>query len=141
EHRLVWPDCIVLEHHAHGPALGRHDGRGRGQDRPVDADGAGVGGKIAGDEAQRRRLPAAARAEEGHEAVVGDVERKIVYGGGCAACEAFREMLDLDRGHGAQSAARGAGPRPKRWASQIAAPMITMLTMARAETGSTLPVS
>jgi hypothetical protein len=76
--RLVWPDGVVLEDHAHAACLGRdHAGR-RGEQPVVDMDRAGIGRDIARDQPQRRRLAAAGRAEQRDELIVLDLEVEIL---------------------------------------------------------------
>src|SRR5262249_21257721 len=143
EYGLVRPHRIVLEHHAHAARLRRDDRAGRGQHLAVDLDGALVGHDVARDQAQGRGLAAAGRAEQGHEGIVGDVEIEIGDSGEArvAGAEALRQSADRDPGHayiptGAASPRAARRPPPSWFASQIATPMMTMLTMASAATGS-----
>jgi hypothetical protein len=114
-------------------------------DEPVaDADRAGIGRQIAGDQPQRRRLAAARRAEQGHELVIPDVQIEIGDGShlGLLAI-VLGQLFDAYARHQAVTPARSTSRLVplRRLAIQIAAPMIAMLTIASAETGSTSPVS
>ena len=91
---------VLLEDHVHRAAV-----RGHGRDvAPLEHDAALVGHLEAGDHAQRRRLPAAARSEQGEELALADRERDALDGSDPA--EALADVLERDRdpsvsGHGA----------------------------------------
>ena len=73
-HALVRPHRIALEHHPHVAPLGWHHAGRRGERDRADPDGALVGRHEPGDQAEERRLAAAARAQQRHELVVLDVQ-------------------------------------------------------------------
>ena len=145
EHRLVRPHGIVLEHHAHAALLRRHHLLARRDQAAVGVDGAGVGRHEAGDQPERRGLAAAARPEQGHELVVGDVEREVAdCGEARIPAVALGQAAYADPSHQADAPARTApspaGRAARPVASQLATSrarlMMAMLTMASAATGS-----
>ena len=96
--RHVGEQRVLLEDHVHGASVRQHV-------RDVVAvqqHAAGVGALEARDHAERRRLPAAAGAEQREELAVADLERDVVDGG--VAAEALADALEDDgvaavRGH------------------------------------------
>src|SRR5262249_38017207 len=77
----------------------------------VDACLTGVGGEHAGEDAERRRLAGAVRAEETRDLAARDVQRDAVDGG--APAEALGELPRLDQATAARAGAvvAGAGRR------------------------------
>jgi hypothetical protein len=108
EHGLVRPYRVVLEHHAHTAGVRRHHLARRREEPSVHHDGAGVGHDIAGDQSQRGRLAAAARAQQGDELVVLDVEVEIGHSRhiGIVRAEMLRQPLDGDARHYATAPSR-----------------------------------
>ena len=87
-HGQVRPQRQVLEDESDAALAGRHQSAAGFRDqRAVDGDGAGIRHLEAGDEAQQRRLAAAARAEDYRGSARSDVERHVrrVPGGNPAA--------------------------------------------------------
>ena len=112
-HRLVRPDRVVLEHHAHPAPLRRDDGRPsrRRSGRPPGwLPASGV--RKPGDEPEERGLAAAARAEQRHELAVADLEAQVAHGRH-ARRTASITPLDRDAGH-ASAPSRISAPRPRR---------------------------
>ena len=120
-------------------------------------DGAVVRRHESGDQTQQRGLAAAARAEQGHELAVADLQAQVADGGrrspkrlvtrsiampAIRPCS-VRATASALTGHAgvARTGALGARPRPRRVARAMAAVMMTMVTMASAATGSSAPVS
>ncbi len=106
----VRPDRVVLEHHAHLAPLGRDRGLGRGEQRPGDPDLAGVGHEEAREQAQRRGLAAAGRAEQRHELLLLDREAHVLED--LLAAEALAQPLDDDVRHCALLGHRDVGRDP-----------------------------
>jgi hypothetical protein len=79
-HGQVREERIVLEDHADAATLGRHPGAVAGDGRVLEPDLAGVRVLEAGDQAQQRRLAAAARAEERDDLALLDAEVGGVHG-------------------------------------------------------------
>ncbi len=97
KHRHVRPDRIALEHHADIAFVRCNEGGriGRRHDAAADRDRAAVGALQAGETTQRRRLAAAARAEQREE---------------LAGLHAKRHAVD--RGNARLSVARSASRDP-----------------------------
>ena len=76
--RHVRPQRVALEDHRHVALLGRQRARRRGDDALAHADLAGGRLDEAGDEAQRRGLAAAGRAQQAHQAAMLDRQRHII---------------------------------------------------------------
>ena len=138
-HRLVRPDRVRLEEHAHPAALGRH-GLARRREAPVaEPDLPGVGGEEARDEAEGRGLPAAGGAEERHELPVADLEREIPDGGDVLAVP-LGERQQADPGHAAGQVWRKRRPR-NRCATATRASVSPSSRIPRADTASQRPSS
>src|SRR5215475_15573273 len=104
-------------------------------------DGAVVGHDIAGDEPQRRGLAASAGAKQRNELIVLDLEIEVRHRRdiGVARAEMLRQPFDRDACHYPIAPWRPRAPTsppPTLLAMKMAMPMITMLTMASAATGS-----
>src|SRR5262249_12268407 len=144
--RLVGPDGIILEDHPHPTSLRWHGRGGRRERAPAHTDHARVRSHEASQHPQQRGLPATARAEQGDGLTLGDVEAKVADGG--RGTEALGHAFDLDAGRQPATPPRSTAaippvlalPPPKRVARTIAVVMITIVTMARAATGSSAPV-
>ena len=95
----VREERVVLEDHPDPPALGGDRAAGPLDLLAADLDRARVGALEAGDQPQRRRLAAAAGAEQGADRPLGDVEVEAVDGDDVA--ERFAQA--------AQAQARGSG--------------------------------
>jgi hypothetical protein len=78
-HRQVREERVVLEDHAHASRLGR-DPYASGHLAVADDDRPTVGTLEAGDEAEKRRLPATGRAQKSHDLAASDAERRLVDG-------------------------------------------------------------
>ena len=99
-HGLVRPHRVVLEHHAHAALIRRHHAAGRRQKAAVDVDGAGVRHDIAGDQAQRRGLAAARRAEQRDKGIVLDLKVDVVDGRDFRVhAKTLRQSPNRDPGH------------------------------------------
>jgi hypothetical protein len=72
-------------------------GRQVGDVLVVEQDPAGRRLDEAGDHAQRRRLAAARRPEQGQELAIGDVDADVVDG--CRRAEALRDRVEVDDRH------------------------------------------
>ena len=94
EHLEVGEDRVALEHHGQVPLAWRQVGHVG----VADPDPATVGILQAGQQAQQRRLAAAARTEQHHELAVLDVELDVVDGHGLV--EHLAHALEVDLGHG-----------------------------------------
>ena len=81
----------MLEDEADAAGLGRRVG----DVGAVQQDGAAVGRLQAGDDAQQRRLAAAAWAEQRGERAAGDVDRDVVERD--EGAKALVDLVDLDR--------------------------------------------
>src|SRR5262245_22787849 len=91
---------------------------------------------VARNQAQCGCLATAGRAEQRDEGIVADLHIEAAHRRAISlAAIGFRDVFDRDPGH--QDATPTLSSRPPTLpASQIAAPMIAMLIMARAATGS-----
>jgi hypothetical protein len=90
EHRHVRPQRVALEHHRRRPALRRQ----AGDVASVDEDATAIGMEEAADHAQRRRLPAARRAEQAGQLAAAHLEVEVVDDR--AAAEVLRDALDAE---------------------------------------------
>ena len=79
---------VILEHEPDPAAVRRN----AGEVAAVEHDAPGVGPLEAGDHAEQRALPRAARSQHGDDLALGDVERHAVERGLLA--EADRDVLD-----------------------------------------------
>ena len=105
---------MVLEGDAETVRGGKRGGR-----RALDRDAAGVGLLQGGDQAQHRALAAAARAEDGDELAVADLERHVVQRhqrSAPAGRESLAGVTELDRRRsGARLARRAGGGSGNGW--------------------------
>ena len=110
--RHVREEGVLLKHHVHRTAVREH---GR-HVFALEEDATLVGPLEAGDHAERRRLPATARAEHREELPFADLERHVVDGDRVA--EALADALECDSdarvGHGGGESTRRAARRPLR---------------------------
>jgi hypothetical protein len=97
----------VLEHHADPTLLGSQVGAVAAREVVADGDLAVVDPLEAGDGPQERGLAAAARAEECHRLVLGDVEGHLPQDLGLA--EALDDAADVDPARALFHAAPGYG--------------------------------
>ena len=92
-HGHVREECIMLKHQPDVALLRRHT-----RDvLAVDQDGAAVDGLETGNHSERRRFPAAARAQQAHEFAIADRKRQIIDGDDIP--EQFRNMTERELGH------------------------------------------
>ncbi len=95
--RHVWPQRVALEDHRHVAPLRRHSARRRRYEPVADIDLAGRRFDEPGDQAQRRSLTAARRAQQANQAAVVDMLGNVVDDGQPAV--ALRQSSQLDRRH------------------------------------------
>ncbi len=91
------PERVALEDHRHFPLLGRDDTAGGRHRLAGDTNAAGIGHSEPGDEAQRRGLAAAGRAEQRHQHAAFNGEVQRVHGG--MRAKPFRQTGEFQFGH------------------------------------------
>ena len=94
----VREERVLLEDHPDPARVRRHEDAGAEDGAALDRDLAGVGALEARDEAEQRRLPAAARAEQGDELPALDAELAVEHG--LDVAEALRHAVRTDRSTG-----------------------------------------
>ncbi len=110
--RHVREEGVLLEDHVDRPSVGRD----RRDVVPLQDDTPHVGLLEAGDHAQRRRLAAAARAEQREELPLADLERHVVHGRD--STEALADAAECDRDASVLPHAASSVTRPSRSAGR-----------------------
>src|SRR5690606_18987789 len=105
-HREVREEGVVLEDEPDAALLRRDEHVFAGERAAGERDAAVVRPHEAGEEAERRRLPAPARPEEGEQLALGHVEREPVHDGERPVVVRLREAVDVEEGGHAGSAPR-----------------------------------
>ena len=98
---------VVLEDHPHPPALRRQECPVGGQQPPAHVDRAGVGALEARDQAQHRRLAAAAGPEQRAHLAPG--HREIDGVDGADGAVGLGELMAVDRAHRSRAASTARG--------------------------------